>query len=147
MHGLSAFSHTMEIIPPELRVVTRLLASTEAQNLVYLLPSLVGHVLRSEHILSTAHDPKSKSSSEAYALVCKLKTQITTLLANKNSIVRFSGIALAKAIIDVGGKECLHTSGLWAHLLISILQVGVVRSSPFILLIYISNNSYRRQTH
>lgn len=57
-------------------------------------------------------------------LVHKLKTIITTLLNGKSAAGRFTGVTLVKAVVDVGGWECLRESGPWVRSLLSILQVG-----------------------
>ncbi|KAJ2905188.1 hypothetical protein MKZ38_006094 [Zalerion maritima] len=106
----------------KLRVLCGQLSSTKVEDLPRCLPNLVENVLQCGKLLSTSHDPKSKTSSQTYTLVHKLKTQISTLLNGKTVGARFSGAALAKAVIDVGGRECLQTSGPWARSLISMLQ-------------------------
>lgn len=112
-------------LPPDLRVLCRRLTSTPPSQLPYSLPAFINHVLRCKHVLSMSHDPKAKdASSEASMLVHKLKTIIKTLLNGKTAAGRFTGAALAKAVVDVGGWECLRESGPWVRGMLNILQVG-----------------------
>lgn len=111
-------------LPPDLRVLCRRLTSTPAGQLPHSVPALVNHALRCRDVLSAPSDPKSKGgSSESAMLVHKLKTIITTHLKGKSSAGRFTGAVLVKAVVDVGGWECLRESAPWVQLLLSILQV------------------------
>ncbi|CRJ98691.1 hypothetical protein BN1708_009482 [Verticillium longisporum] len=115
-------------LPPDLRVLCRRLTSTPPAQLPHSIPAFTGHVLRCRDVLSTPHDPKSKDgANEAYMLVHKLKTIITTLLNGKSAAGRFTGVTLVKAVVDVGGWECLRESGPWVRSLLSILQ----KNDPF----------------
>ncbi|KAM0272543.1 hypothetical protein ACHAQH_008679 [Verticillium albo-atrum] len=110
-------------LSPDLRVLCRRLTSTPPAQLPHSIPAFIGHVLRCREVLSTPHDPKSKDgANESYMLVHKLKTIITTLLNGKSAAGRFTGVALVKAVIDVGGWECLRESGPWVRSLLSIIQ-------------------------
>lgn len=104
-------------LPPDLQVLCRRLASTDPADLPPLCPSLVGHIQRCESVLSLAVDQKPKDgASEHSVLVHKLKTQITTLLNNGRSLPgRFAAVILVKAVVDVGGYECLRTSEPWVR--------------------------------
>ncbi|KAM7202352.1 Pre-rRNA-processing protein rix1 [Naviculisporaceae sp. PSN 640] len=109
--------------PPDLRVLCRRLTSTPPDELTRLCPVLVSHVLRCGGPLSATQDSKGKDkSSETPVLIHKLKTSITTLLTGRNSSGRFAAICLIKAVIDVGGWECLRAAGPWITGLISVLQ-------------------------
>lgn len=112
-------------LPPELQVLCRRLASTDAARLPAHCPSLVGLVQRCAAALSLPVDAKPKDGApESAVLVHKLKTQITTLLNNGRSQPgRFSAAILIKAVVDVGGYECLRTAEPWVRGLLSILQV------------------------
>ncbi|KAK3322511.1 rRNA processing/ribosome biogenesis-domain-containing protein [Apodospora peruviana] len=113
----------MAAAPPDLRVICRRLASTPADQLTRLCPVLVGHVLRCGGALSSSQEAKgSDKSSETPVLIHRLKAHITTLLTGKNPSGRFAAVCLIKAVIDVGGWECLRTSDPWIRGLISILQ-------------------------
>lgn len=80
-------------------------------------------------MLSAPHEPKTKdNSSDVTVHVHKLKTQINTLLTGKSNNGRFTAVVLIKAIVDVGGWECLRLSEPWVRGLLSIIQVR-----PFIL--------------
>ncbi|KAJ1335318.1 pre-rRNA-processing protein RIX1 [Microdochium nivale] len=110
-------------LPAELRSLCRRLASSKPDALLGVLPSLLDDVLRCEVPLSRPHESKGADSlAEASALVHKLKTQITTLLQGRNAAGRFAGVALAKAVVEAGGWECLQTSEPWVRGLLSILQ-------------------------
>ena len=85
---------------------------------------LVGHVLRCGGTLSVAHEAKGKDkNAETPVLVHRLKTHINTLLTGRNPSGRFAAIFLIKAVIDVGGWECLRSAAPWINGLISIIQV------------------------
>jgi len=114
-------------VPSDLRVLVRRLASTPADELPRLLPTLVGHVLRCGGPLSAIADTKGKDkSSEAPVLVHRLRTHITTLLNGKNPAGRFAAIPLIKAAIDVGGWESLRASEPWIRGLIGVVQVCTI---------------------
>ncbi len=118
-------------LPPDLLVVCRLLASTKEADLPNLCPVLVHRVLRCGGPLSAPSEPKGKgSASDAANLVQQLKTKINTLLHGKTAQGRFAGMALAKAVIDVGGWECLRTTEPWVRGLLSILQVSRCKPPP-----------------
>lgn len=119
-------------LPPELQVLCRRLASTDADDLPPLCPSLVGHVQRCSKVLSLPVDQKPKDGAPAQSvLVHKLKTQITTLLNNGRSQPgRFAAAILIKAVVDVGGYECLRTSEPWVRGLLTILQVRLASLPP-----------------
>ncbi|KAM7189252.1 Pre-rRNA-processing protein rix1 [Rhypophila sp. PSN 637] len=109
--------------PPDLRVLCRRLTSTPPDELTHLCPLLVSHVLRCGGPLSASQEGKGKDkSSETPVLIHKLRTSITTLLTGRNASGRFAAVCLIKAVIDVGGWECLRTAGPWITGLISVLQ-------------------------
>ncbi|KAJ4420980.1 hypothetical protein N0V82_004022 [Gnomoniopsis sp. IMI 355080] len=110
--------------PAELQVLCRRLASTDAADLPPLCPSLVGHIQRCEDVLSLPVDQKPKDSASGNSvLVHKLKTQITTLLNNGRSQPgRFAAAILIKAVVEVGGYECLRTAEPWVRGLLTIVQ-------------------------
>jgi hypothetical protein len=108
----------------DLRVVCRKLKSTPADDLLRVCPSLVNHVLRCGSPLSASTEAKPKDGgSESAMLVWKLKSHITTLVNGKTPASRFAGMVLVKAVVDVGGWECLRTVDPWVRGLISMLQV------------------------
>ncbi|KAK3943022.1 rRNA processing/ribosome biogenesis-domain-containing protein [Diplogelasinospora grovesii] len=108
--------------PPDLRVLCRRLASTPGEDLPRLCPALVNHVLRCAGPLSAAQDKSRDKSPETSMLVHKLKTHINTLLHGRSPAGRFAAICLVKAVIDVGGWECLRGADAWIQGLISVLQ-------------------------
>lgn len=110
--------------PPDLRVLCRRLTSTPPSQLPHSIPAFVRHVLQCRDVLSSPQDPKAKgTSAEVSMLVHKLKAIIGNLLKGKTSAGRFTGVALAKAVIDVGGWECLRETGPWVASLLAILKV------------------------
>lgn len=113
-------------VPPDLQVLCRLLASTDAEDLPPLCPSLIANIHRCGEVLSLPVDQKPKDgASESSVLVHKFKTQLTTLLNNGRSQPgRFAAAILIKAVIDVGGYECLRGSEPWVRGLLSIVQVS-----------------------
>jgi pre-rRNA-processing protein RIX1 len=75
-------------------------------------------------VLSAPHEAKTKDNrSEAALQVHKLKTQINSLLNGKSHNGRFAAVVLIKAVVDVGGWECLRLSEPWVRGLLSIIQV------------------------
>jgi pre-rRNA-processing protein RIX1 len=113
-------------LPPDLRVLCRRLTSTAPAQLPQAVPTLINHVLKCGHPLSLPHDQKAKeTSSETAQLVLKFKTRITSLLNGKDPSGRFAAVALAKAVIDVGGWECLRSSDPWVRGMISIIQASL----------------------
>lgn len=136
-------------LPPELQVLCRRLASTDAADLPRLCPSLVGHIQRCEDVLALPVDQKPKDGAPGHSvLVHKLKTQITTLLKNGRSQPgRFAAAILIKAVVEVGGYECLRTSEPWVRGLLTIVQVSsklqpLSFSFPACLMIFAKNDSY-----
>ncbi|PHH55407.1 hypothetical protein CFIMG_007300RA00001 [Ceratocystis fimbriata CBS 114723] len=111
-------------LAPELRVLCRLLTSTPPARLPRSVPVLVDYVFRCRDALSASYDLKvaKGAASETAGLVHKFKTIITTLLNGRTAQGRFAGVVLVKAVIDVGGWECLKASEPWARGLVAIVQ-------------------------
>ncbi|KAK2072229.1 hypothetical protein P8C59_006600 [Phyllachora maydis] len=116
-------------LPPELRVLCRKLASSNPEDLPRLCPTLVAYVLRCAWPLSAPLEARAKDrakakegSSEASTLVHKLRTQIHSLLHGRVPSGRFAAIVLVKALVDVGGWECLRASGPWVQALLAVLK-------------------------
>lgn len=131
-------------LPPELQVLCRRLASTDAADLPPLCPSLVGHIQRCEDVLSLPVDQKPKDGAPGHSvLVHKLKTQITTLLKNGRSQPgRFAAAILIKAVVEVGGYECLRTSEPWVRGLLTIVQVSY-GNSVHTFILCLSNDVFK----
>ena len=111
-------------LPPDLRVLCHLLVSSRPEDLPALSPVLMSHVLRCGDALSASTEVKAKvKTDEMTMLAHRLKTQISTLLNGKSPQGRFTAAVLIKAVVDVGGWECLRTSESWVRGLLSILQV------------------------
>ncbi|KAL2108610.1 hypothetical protein VUR80DRAFT_3600 [Thermomyces stellatus] len=112
-------------LPPELRLLCHQLTSPSISpaRLAKSSPSLTHHVLQCAGPLSVPQDQKVRdSSSEATVLVHKLKNAVKTLLNDRDHRRRFTGVVLVKAIVDVGGWECLRTSEPWVRGLLSVIQ-------------------------
>ncbi|KAF6838732.1 hypothetical protein CPLU01_02265 [Colletotrichum plurivorum] len=116
-------------LPPDLKVLCRRLTATPTVQLPHSIPALVNHVLRCKDVLSAPQDAKAKdgSAAEAATLVRNLKAILTTFLNGKSAIGRFIGATLIKAVIDVGGWECLKESRPWVNGLLSIIK----KNDPF----------------
>lgn len=98
-------------------------------------PALVNQVLYCGSVLSAPQELRGKDkASEAALLVNKLKTLVSTLLNGRSIQGRFAAVVLVKAIIDVGGWECLRSSEPWVRGLLSILQVRLSQRGFFYLL-------------
>ena len=113
-------------LPPELRVLCAQITDpkTPSTHLIRTIPVLVGHVLQCGEVLSAPQDPKVRSSApESSVLIHKFKTSINTLLTHRQPERRFIGVALIKAVVDVGGWECLNTAESWVRGLLSVVQV------------------------
>jgi pre-rRNA-processing protein RIX1 len=115
--------------PADLRVICRKLTSQPATELPRIIPSLVNHIARCKDQLSAPQDQKTKDNqvSEVAGLVHKLKTSISTLLTSRTIEGRFTGVALVKVTIDVGGWEVLRNSEGWARGLLAVMQVCLIR--------------------
>lgn len=119
---------SLVLLPPELRSLCRKL-STAPEQLPNLLPGLLRDVKRCKGPLSVPQDSKTNANSpEALVLVHQLRKQIDSLLSGKTPQGRFVATALAKAVIETGGWECLRASGPWVVKLLAILQVGLAHS-------------------
>ncbi|KAH6687442.1 rRNA processing/ribosome biogenesis-domain-containing protein [Plectosphaerella plurivora] len=110
-------------LPPDLRVLCRRLTSTPPSQLPHATPAFVRNVLQCRDVLSAPQDIKAKgNAAEAAMLVHKLKSIVGNLIKGKTSPGRFTGVVLAKAMVDVGGWECLREAGPWVAGLLSILK-------------------------
>lgn len=113
-------------LPPELRLLCHQLTSSSISpaRLAQSSPVLTQHVLQCAGPLSAPQDQKVRdSSSEATVFVHKLKNAVKTLLNDRDHRRRFTGVVLVKAIVDVGGWECLRSSEPWVRGLLSVIQV------------------------
>jgi hypothetical protein len=111
-------------LPPDLRVLCRRLTSTTPSQLPHATPAFVRHVLQCRDVLSAPQDIKAKgAAAEAAMLVHKLKSIVGNLIKGKTAAGRFTGVVLAKAVVDVGGWECLREAGPWVAGLLAILKV------------------------
>jgi hypothetical protein len=113
-------------LPPELRVLCAQITDPKIppSHLIRSIPVLIGHVLQCSEVLSAPQDPKVRSNTpESSVLIHKFKTSINTLLTHRTPERRFIGVALVKAVVDVGGWECLNGAEPWVRGLLSVIQV------------------------
>lgn len=113
-------------LPPELRLLCQQLTSSAISpaRLAQSSQVLTQHVLQCAGPLSAPQDQKIRdSSSESTVLVHKLKNAVKTLLNDRDHRRRFTGVVLVKAIVDVGGWECLRSSEPWVRGLLAVIQV------------------------
>lgn len=113
-------------LPPELRLLCQQLTSSAISpaRLAQSSHVLTQHVLQCAGPLSAPQDQKIRdSSSESTVLVHKLKNAVKTLLNDRDHRRRFTGVVLVKAIVDVGGWECLRSSEPWVRGLLAVIQV------------------------
>ncbi|KAL8869682.1 MAG: hypothetical protein Q9174_004089 [Haloplaca sp. 1 TL-2023] len=107
-----------------LRSVTQRLTSTPISRLPHVIPSLLhaisscGDVLALE--ISEGHN--NANQAETAVVVHKLKTQISTLLQDRNKEARWSAVVLVKAIIEAGSYTVLRESEKWTRALIGLLR-------------------------
>lgn len=105
-----------------LRVITQRLAAAPTWQLPHVVPYLASTLLSCENIIRITQAPgQAKDVSEAAVLVHKLKTQISTLLQEKNPQSRWASVILIKAIVEIGGEEILRASSAWVRGLLGIL--------------------------
>lgn len=105
-----------------LRVITQRLTATPTWQLPHVVPYLASTLLSCEKIIqNTQASGLTKDASEAGVLVHKLKTQISTLLHEKNPQSKWASVILIKAITEIGGEEILRASGAWVRGLLAIL--------------------------
>ncbi|SPO04478.1 uncharacterized protein DNG_07163 [Cephalotrichum gorgonifer] len=112
-------------LPPELRLLCQQLTSPSITpaHLAQSSHVLAQHVLQCGAPLSAPQDQKIReTSSESTVLVHKLKTAVKSLLNDRDHRRRYTGVVLVKAIIDVGGWECLRSSEPWVRGLLTIIQ-------------------------
>ncbi|KAK5954470.1 hypothetical protein OHC33_004192 [Knufia fluminis] len=99
-----------------LRAIATRLTSTPA----YELPHQVGYLATS---LASCGDTLRNTSpnNDQSLLLHKLKTRVSTLLQDRTPEGRFSGIVIAKALVETGGTTFLADSASWVRSLISCL--------------------------
>lgn len=105
-------------LPNPLRSITVRLNASPVEDLPRYAGFLALSISNCAEIIRTAEGQKGETS----LLLHKLKTRISSLLQDKTSEGRFTGIVLVKAIIDAGGPQTLTTSGAWARNLLSCLN-------------------------
>lgn len=105
-----------------LRVITQRLAATPASQLLYVVPHLANNLSACGKVFSALENQDSrKDRSEDAVLVHRYKTQISTLLLDKDPYARWAAVILIKATIEIGGWDVLHGCGSWVRGLLAIL--------------------------
>ena len=105
-----------------LQFITQRLAATPPWQLPHIVPYLASTLISCEKIIQNRPaSGQTSETSEAGVVVHKLKTQISTLLHEKNPQSKWASVILIKAIIEIGGEEILRVSGAWVRGLLGIL--------------------------
>ncbi|KAI5293550.1 hypothetical protein KEM55_007052, partial [Ascosphaera atra] len=108
--------------PIPLRALTHRLNATPVEELPPVAQYLSTVINESKDILSVSHDARGPpAEAELAQLVHKLKTRITSLLQDKTSQGRYTGVVLVKASVEAGQWEILRNSVNWIRSVISIL--------------------------
>ena len=113
-----------------LRVVTQRLSSTSSKQLPHVAAYLATNVAQfGKALATTTQEPQAISDPEPAIIIHKLKTQLSTLLQDKNPEARYAAVILIKATVEVGGWNILQGLAAWVRGLIAILGVSVHRAS------------------
>lgn len=111
-----------------LRVITQRLAATPSCQLPHIVPQLANLVTLCRQKFSTSSSSnQSGSGSEDVVLTHKYKTQLSTLLQDRNSQARYAALVLIKATIETGGWNILREAAPWVRGLMGIIGVGAFR--------------------
>lgn len=121
-----------------LRTAVHRLMSVPVKDLPPIAACLATSLVNCRSILSTALNAKgSATDTEAFLLVQKLKTRITSLLQDRTVEGRWTAVILVKAAVEAGQWEILHSCANWVRNLLTILGVrnGISRDylRPFLL--------------
>ena len=107
-----------------LRVITQRISSTPHKQLPHTVPFLASSVRNAGDLLATSgSSQQTGEGSDPSVLVHKFKTQISSLLQEKNSEARWSAVVLVKATVEAGGWTVLQGAGNWVRGLLVILAV------------------------
>lgn len=108
-----------------LRSVTQRLTATPAATLPHIIPYLVTTISGCKDILADiGSQSQKKGDQDASIVVYKLKTQISTLLQDRNKEARWAAVVLVKAIVEAGGWSVLQGSGAWVRSLLGLMGVS-----------------------
>ena len=122
-HGL-ALNAANQPPPPELRILLRQLKTTPPIQLPAKVLSLQKLVLRCKRLLSAPVDSnRREDGTDGPRLAHQLKVSISALLSDRTPQGRFAATVLVKAVVGVGGRECLKSSDSWVKGLLALLQV------------------------
>ena len=107
-----------------LRVITQRISSTPHKKLPHTVPFLASSIRNTGDLLATSESlEQTGEGSDPSVLVHKFKTQISSLLQEKNSEARWSAVVLVKATVEAGGWTVLQGAGNWVRGLLGILAV------------------------
>ena len=107
-----------------LRVITQRISSTPHKQLPHVVPFLANSIRNTGDLLATSESRhQTGEGPEPSVLVHKFKTQISSLLQEKNTEARWSAIVLIKATVEAGGWTVLQGAGNWVRGLLGILAV------------------------
>lgn len=112
-------------LPPELSVLCQILTDSKLSSLdlVESLPHLKSCVSVCRSSLSSSHQGKTGPQKGAGGHVQQFKTALTATLTSRDDRKRYVGVVLVRAVIEVGGIECLHSAEPWVRGLLSLVQV------------------------
>lgn len=106
-----------------LRVITQRLTATPLWQLPHIVPYLASTIPSCANVLQNPPSlGQTNCESEIAVVIHKLKTRISTLLAEKNPQAKWAAVVLIKATVETGGLEVLRASGAWIRGLLGILQ-------------------------
>ena len=105
----------------KLRVVSQWISTTPTGQLPQVTNHLAAFVSQSTNQLCSSAHGKSVQGSDHEILLHKYKTQLSTLLQDKDPRARFAAAVLVKSTIEAGDIELLKQSSRWVGSLISIL--------------------------
>lgn len=135
-----AMARHVSITPwTSLRVVTHRIAHTPTWQLPQVTPYLADIISTSAAVLASPENQGlTKYGSEAALLVHKFKTQVTSILQDKNHQTRWTAVVLIKATVEAGGYEILRGARGWVK---GLLETLSVRSSFLVKVTYSSCHS------
>ena len=107
-----------------LRAITQRISSTPHKQLPHIVPFLANSIRNTGNLLATSEfHQQTGEGPEPSVLVHKFKTQVSSLLHEKNTESRWSAIVLIKATVEAGGWTVLQGAGNWVRGLLGILAV------------------------
>ena len=105
----------------KLRIVSQRISTVPTRHLPQIIKHLAALVSESRNQLCSPAHGKSVQGSDHGVLLHKYKTQLSTLLQDKDPRARFAAAVLVKSTIEAGDTEVLKQSSRWVGSLISTL--------------------------